>query len=369
MKVFEIQRSCLSEIDFFKRQKLPTMVGFRDPDEKQTSDSRKIKKEQFSSQTDYYKIFNQIRNFDFLTTVLAIFGLVLAVIDYECQIQNHLTNIDMKVHPDVSKHPRVSNSLTQLVRLTITFTTIGALGCLIMRHYHKQKWITKYFLETSEDPTQIEFMHYENDKHFLANKEDFGHRAPLLTRELLFELFLLALQPLPLYDSYITFQCKKITVVYLLSEVLLVLMSVRIYFLIRCVLNYCEFMDAFSKKICRGYGFETGVKFTIKSMLIVNPESTVMYIFFATVFIFAYLIRIFEMPYFRASSPGDPVFDNFFNAIWFTVITLTTIGYGDISPGTQPGMLLTILLAFWGSILLSLLVVTVSSIFTLDQEQ
>lgn len=146
-------------------------------------------------------------------------------------------------------------------------------------------------------------------------------------------------------------------------------MSVRIYFLIRCILNYCEFMDAFSKKICRGYGFETGVKFTIKCQLMVNPESTVMYIFFATVFIFAYVIRIFEMPFFRANSPDDPVFDSFFNAIWFTVITLTTIGYGDISPGTQPGMLLTILLAFWGSILLSLLVVTVSSIFNLDQDQ
>ena len=144
-------------------------------------------------------------------------------------------------------------------------------------------------------------MHYEDDHHFLEDKEDFGHVAGFFNKELLLELFLLALQPLPFYDSYITFQCKKYTIVYLQSEILFVCMSVRIYFLIRCVLNYCEFMDAFSKKICRGYGFETGVKFTIKCQLIINPESTVMYIFFATVFIFAYLIRIFEMPYFRAS--------------------------------------------------------------------
>jgi len=238
-----------------------------------------------------------------------------------------------------------------------------------MRHYHKQIWITKYFLERSKDVNQIEFLHYEDDGHFLEESEDFGHGAHLFTKELLLELFFLALQPLPFYDRYIIFQCKKFTIVYLLSEILFVLMSVRIYFLIRCVLSYCEFMDAFSKKICRGYGFETGVKFTIKCQIMINPESTVMCIFFATVFIFAYLIRIFEMPYFRASKPGDPVFDSFFNAIWFTVITLTTIGYGDISPGTQPGMLLTILLAFWGALLLSLLVVTVSSIFNLDEDQ
>ena len=108
-----------------------------------------------------------MRNFDFLTTVLAVFGLVLAVISYECQVSSHLTNVDMKAYPDASKHPRITSSLTQLIRMTITFTTIGAMGCLIMRHYHKQRWITKYFLEKSQDPTQIEFMHYEDDKHFL----------------------------------------------------------------------------------------------------------------------------------------------------------------------------------------------------------
>ena len=87
--------------------------------------------------------------------------------------------------------------------------------------------------------------------------------------------------------------------------------------------------------------------------------------FFGTVFFFAYIISIFEVPFFRAAG-GDPVFDSYFNSIWFTVVTLTTVGYGDISPGTKPGMMTTILLAFWGSILLSSFVVAVSTVFDLN---
>lgn len=55
--------------------------------------------------------------------------------------------------------------------------------------------------------------------------------------------------------------------------------------------------------------------------------------------------------------------------MWFTVVTLTTIGYGDVSPGTQPGKIVTIILAFWGAIFLALLVATVSNIFNLSHNQ
>lgn len=63
------------------------------------------------------------------------------------------------------------------------------------------------------------------------------------------------------------------------------------------------------------------------------------------------------------------MFDSYFNACWFTVITLTTIGYGDMSPVSPPGRFLTMILAFWGALLLSLVVVIVSSIFNLGDDE
>lgn len=107
--------------------------------------------------------------------------------------------------------------------------------------------------------------------------------------------------------------------------------------------------------------------FTIKSKLINDPTRTIIFMFSGTVVISAYIIRVLEIPFFRACKHAT--FDHYFSSIWFTVVTITTIGYGDISPGTPPGQIFTILLAFWGSLLLSLLVVCLSNIFELNQRE
>lgn len=157
---------------------------------------------------------------------------------------------------------------------------------------------------------------------------------------------------------------------YLLSEFMLVFMFFRIYFVVRSLLNYTQFMDPYAKKLCKSYGFENSILFTIKSNLEICPEKTAALIFIVTLFLFSYVIRVFEMPRFRhEDAPDNEIFDSYFNSIWFTVITLTTIGYGDFSPLTIPGKLCTIVLAFWGSLLMALLVVVLSSIFNLNDDE
>jgi hypothetical protein len=120
-----------------------------------------------------------------------------------------------------------------------------------------------------------------------------------------------------------------------MSDFILVFMFLRLYFAISTMFNYSEYMDSFAKKICLSHGFNSDILFTLKSRLIDKPEQTVFYLFFGTVIISAYIVRILELPYFRGQE--DTTFDSYFTAIWFTVITITTIGYGDISPGTPPG--------------------------------
>ena len=170
------------------------------------------------------------------------------------------------------------------------------------------------------------------------------------------------------YHGYVETTSNGNKKVYMLfSECLFAFMWLRLLFLIRTSYNYSVYRDPLSKKICQSYGFRSGIFYTIKCQLLISPEQTVMTVFAITIFSAAYLVRIFEMPYFRAG--GNPVFDSYWQSIWFTVITFTTIGYGDISPGTWPGQLVTILLAFWAAILLALLVVTMSTFFDLKDNQ
>ena len=61
--------------------------------------------------------------------------------------------------------------------------------------------------------------------------------------------------------------------------------------------------------------------------------------------------------------------DNYFNALWLIVITITTVGYGDVSPCTNPGRLIAMISALWGAFLISLLVLTVGNVFELKHQQ
>mmetsp|Transcript_26249 Transcript_26249/g.26162 ORF Transcript_26249/g.26162 Transcript_26249/m.26162 type:complete len:83 (+) Transcript_26249:986-1234(+) len=48
-----------------------------------------------------------------------------------------------------------------------------------------------------------------------------------------------------------------------------------------------------------------------------------------------------------------------------TVITIVTVGYGDFTPYTRFGKIVTIFTTFWGGYLISILIVSVNGIFSL----
>ena len=61
-----------------------------------------------------------------------------------------------------------------------------------------------------------------------------------------------------------------------------------------------------------------------------------------------------------------PIFErdvSFTNAFWWSIVTLTTVGYGDIAPATMGGRIIGILIMFFGIGILGLFTATVASIF------
>lgn len=54
-------------------------------------------------------------------------------------------------------------------------------------------------------------------------------------------------------------------------------------------------------------------------------------------------------------------FESYENTIWCTVITMTTIGYGEFFPRTLFGRILDIVIAIWGIFTVSLTVVVLNN--------
>ena len=68
-------------------------------------------------------------------------------------------------------------------------------------------------------------------------------------------------------------------------------------------------------------------------------------------------------------SYGYIIFDDYTAAIWCVVITMTTVGYGDVTAVSPFGRLISIINALWGAFIISLLVASIDKIFELSEKQ
>ena len=85
-----------------------------------------------------------------------------------------------------------------------------------------------------------------------------------------------------------------------------------------------------------------------------------------SVFLLSYALFLAEMPMTLKENAellvgGSSDFSSFSNAIWCVILTLTTVGYGDIYPKTDIGRSIVIFICIWGIFIISIMVVTMTN--------
>ena len=120
-----------------------------------------------------------------------------------------------------------------------------------------------------------------------------------------------------------------------MSDFLLSIMFLRIILLVRSLFNFTMYTDLYATKLCDSYGFTANARFTFKCFILRYPLITMIGIFVISVLTLAYILRIFEIPYYIYYGWVD--FNEYFTAIWCIIITMTSVGYGDVVPGSMLG--------------------------------
>ena len=149
-------------------------------------------------------------------------------------------------------------------------------------------------------------------------------------------------------------------------------MMLRMLFIYRAIVNYSIFSNVYAKKLCTRYGFHPSYNFTFRCYMEINPMATIGIILLNNCLILSWILRIFERPYYRLVGKDDAnyrQFDSFFSANYMMLITMTTVGYGDLTATTWMGRLLIIVAALSSSFVMAIFIGSITNQFLLSVDQ
>jgi hypothetical protein len=186
-------------------------------------------------------------------------------------------------------------------------------------------------------------------------------------KKALFYIAISLLHPSPIFDglSYTTYNDyvgQNIT--RSINSLLCILVLMRFHFVLRFIIFVLNYMTPETNNYCKKHFFEVNIFFAVKSLIQSFPILiySICGVFF--VYAFTFSTRVFE----RGLAPYNPSqnFNNFFNAAWYILITMTTVGYGDFVVKTNEGRIIAMFACITGVFLISLLILTLTNFLNLS---
>jgi Ion channel len=128
----------------------------------------------------------------------------------------------------------------------------------------------------------------------------------------------------------------------------------KMYFIGRYFITQSMFYSHSALRVCSIYNALHDWMFVIKCRFKKRPITLLAMLMLAVIYMFAYSLYIIENQILVRSGKTANI-DSFMTSVWMIVVTITTVGYGDITPRTRLGRLVVMVAATSGIILLSLM--------------
>lgn len=113
-----------------------------------------------------------------------------------------------------------------------------------------------------------------------------------------------------------------------------------------------------SQRVCSMMGCYADIVFSVRGQFKETPNLVLGITALISTNVIALMLRIYERPLAEVSGQR---FDKYPSAMWCIIVTMSTVGYGDLFPKTILGRILGAFTCIWGVICTSCMVVTLSS--------
>ena len=155
---------------------------------------------------------------------------------------------------------------------------------------------------------------------------------------------------------------------YSLNDLIVVWTLMKSYTLIRLYYHYSRWTTTDAEELCKFQNVKNLTLFPFKCELKYRPFYTLFFILIVTLVYISMIIRVLEIS-FESSDGRKFNFEQIYNSMWLVIITMTTVGYGDIYPQTHFGRFFGVISCLIGMLLVSYLVVGMNSLFDFTPQE
>ena len=293
---------------------------------------------------DFVRYFRLWRSFDLVGAMFALLGVIASTLDYELKYSPNRNPFNC----DYDK------SVSQNFDLAALLTTLFALFFISCRYFYRDLWLKS-------------LAHIEGNP---MNAIEFQKNLSLRRIGMCFEICMLLTFPYPFINHKIyvpiRFHFEDQLICYRLSELLYCVMFLRFWFLLRAIADYSIYQNHEARSYCRKYNVNSNILFSFRCLLRQYPMPVILIFCFISIFFNGIICRILERPLDKLTKNyfSDPV-----NSMWFIFETISTLGFGEITPISYFARADAVITFFLGSIVISLLIAVINGYISLSKNE